>query len=113
MKSINFILVLLLFCSLNLLAQKQYKDNLELLDDEMVNPKFAQVLKKFIDSAKNAGFKPVIKEAFRSFEKAKATAEKNKKSGIAGAEISVHSFGLAVDIWLANDKNEAFSFDPK
>lgn len=113
MKTIKYLTLLLLLSSLNLFAQKFYKDNLELLDNEKINPKFAQIVKLFIDSAKKAGFKPVINQTYRSFEEAKIISEKNKKIGIAGAAVSVHSFGLAVDIWLSNDMNEAFSFDPK
>ena len=37
----------------------------------------------------------------------------NSQIGRAAATVSVHSFGLAADIWLANDKGEIFSFDPK
>lgn len=112
MKAINFLTLLFFFSSLSLFSQKQYKDNLELLDDEKINPKFAKVLKVFIDSAKKAGFKPMVKEAYRSFKRAEAISKENKPLGIAAAAVSVHSFGLAVDIWLVNDKNEAFSFDP-
>ncbi len=111
MKNTTLIIILLLSSTINTFAQLQYNDNLQLLDDERVNPEFVQVVKEFIDSAKKSGFKPVIKEAYRSFERAKELNQINSKKNIAAASVSVHSFGLAIDIWLANDKNEAFSFN--
>lgn len=94
-------------------GQVNYNDNRKLLDDNKVNPKFSLLIKEFMDSAKKVGFMPVVHEAFRSQQKAIELNKKNSKLGIAAASVSVHSFGLAVDIWLANDKGEIFSFDPK
>jgi hypothetical protein len=87
-------------------------DNRELLDDQRINPQFSKLVKSFLDKAELNGFKPFIKEAFRSQEEAKMLAKKNKELKIAAAEVSLHSFGMAVDIWLKNEKGEAFSYEP-
>lgn len=47
-----------------------YHDNRELLDDVHVNPKFATLVKRFIDTARTLGFFPVVHEAFRTQAKA-------------------------------------------
>lgn len=112
MKIALFILLVLLATS-GIKAQVGYDDNRKVLDDARVNPTFALTVKQFMDSAVKAGFRPVVHEAFRSRERAKELNRKNASIGRAAAAVSIHSFGLAVDIWLANNKGEVFSFDPK
>lgn len=92
-------------------AQTKNTDNRELLDSILVCPKFATLIKSFLDKAEQEGYKPYVKQAFRSQKEAIETYERNKKLGIAAAKISLHSFGLAVDIWLKNEKGETFSYD--
>lgn len=110
---IALLILLLLSATSTVEAQPAYDDNRKLLDDARVNPTFALTVKQFMDSAIKAGFKPVVHEAFRSRERARELSRKNVKNGRAAAAVSIHSFGLAVDIWLANDKGDVFSFDPK
>lgn len=107
----KIILFLLLISSNKSFCQPKYDSREILLQDKRMNPSFVIVIKKFMDSAKNAGFKPVIKQAFRTKEEAKIIYEKNKKLGLAAALYSCHSYGIAVDIWLANDRGEVFSYD--
>lgn len=107
----KLITICLLISTFIINAQTKNPDNRELLDSILVSPKFAIFIKSFLDKAEKEGFKPFVKEVFRSQKDAKELAETNKKLGIATAKISMHSFGLAVDIWLKNEKGEIFSYN--
>lgn len=82
------------------------------ITDERLNPELVTLINKFLDSAKIRGFKPIIYESYRSKERALYLAKINKKTGSPAAPISLHTFGMAVDIRLLNSKGTAISFDP-
>jgi len=109
-----FILIFYFSVKISLVnAQAKNSDNREILNDSRINPQFAQLIKLFLDSAEENGFKPFINQGFRTKEEAEIIARRNKKLSKPAAEISMHSFGIACDIWLKNDKDEVFSFDTK
>lgn len=87
-----------------------YDDNRKLLDNPLVNPILANKIKEFLNDAKKEGFTPIIHEVYRTRKRAE---ELSKVKSRPASKYSLHVYGLAVDIWMKNSKNENYSYDSK
>jgi hypothetical protein len=70
------------------------------LNDKHLNPEMKRALDAALNDARQAGFKVMVGEAYRSPER----SEQIRSQGItpAGAWASAHNYGIAVDILLVN-----------
>jgi hypothetical protein len=89
---------------------KDTSDKRELLDDERINQEFASLVRKFLDTAKLCGFQPIIHEAYRDTLRAQQLNLRHQQGGPPAAKYSIHSYGIAVDIWLRNDSGIPTSY---
>ena len=94
-------------------------DPKRLLDDSRMNPTFTRIVRIFLNESVKKGFSPVVHEAYRTPSRSAALAERHSKGGPPAAHISMHNYGLAVDIKLRTahgnevsygDKNSPFTF---
>jgi hypothetical protein len=79
----------------------------KLLDQAGVNPEFKKAAQAGLAAAVAAGLRPKVHEAFRSIERSDELYEAFKKGGPRAAPGwgSLHNYGLAMDVYLVDEKN--------
>jgi len=79
-----------------------------LLEDERLNPEFVELAHRALSLAVNFGLRPKVHEAYRSPQESdrKYAKWKSGRGGRAAAGWhSAHNYGLAMDVWLYDNRN--------
>ena len=83
-------------------------DPQNLLEDDRLNPDFVEQAHKAMKAAVNMGLRPRVHQAYRSPEESDRLYKKYKAHTGAKAApgwMSVHNYGLGMDVWLYDRKN--------